>query len=183
MPDAKTCTGCGQQKPLTEFARDRRARDGYHQQCLECKRSARKQWREAHPDIAKEQFRAWSAANYDKHLARNRRWQAGNRDKMHHSMLMSRYRITLEDYQCMFEAQGGKCKICGEAGSLVVDHKHDASRKVRGLLCVRCNSGIGFFRENVDVMLSAIGYLTLEEAFDREKYTVSMRVSRNEDGV
>ena len=30
MPDAKTCTGCGQQKPLTEFARDRRVRDGYH---------------------------------------------------------------------------------------------------------------------------------------------------------
>jgi len=83
----------------------------------------------------------------------------------------------------MFEAQGGKCKICGEAGSLVVDHKHDASRKVRALLCVRCNSGIGFFRENVDVMLSAIGYLTLEETYDREKYTVSVRVSRNEDGA
>lgn len=30
MPNAKTCTRCGQHKPLTAFAKDKRARDGYH---------------------------------------------------------------------------------------------------------------------------------------------------------
>ena len=91
---------------------------------------------------------------------------------------MSRYGITLEEYRELHEAQGGKCKICGEAGRLVVDHKHDETKQVRALLCVRCNSGIGFFRESVDIMLSAIGYLSLGEAYDKASYGVSVQITR-----
>lgn len=82
---------------------------------------------------------------------------------MHASILKTRYNMSLDEYQRMYEDQGGCCKICGNTGNLVVDHKHDDTRKVRGLLCIHCNSGIGFFRENIQFMLSAIKYLSSDE--------------------
>jgi hypothetical protein len=42
---------------------------------------------------------------------------------------------------------------------LFVDHQHSTGR-VRGLLCARCNTGIGLFDESVDLMGRAIKYLT-----------------------
>ncbi|MFI5274430.1 MAG: endonuclease domain-containing protein [Ktedonobacterales bacterium] len=155
----KVCAGCGLEKPFAEFAKDKSTRDGLHQQCLQCKREARKKWREAYPAEAREQFREWSRTHYDQHLARNRRWQGANREKMHASMLKSRYKMSLEEYRRMYEEQGGKCKICGDVSTLVVDHKHDEDKAVRGLLCTRCNSGLGFFRDNTGILLSAAAYL------------------------
>lgn len=172
----KVCTKCGIEKPLTEFGKDRSARDGLHQHCLICKRLARKRWREAHPEEAKEQFRVWSETNYSKHLARNRHWQAGNRDKVHASMLMSRYKLTPVEYQRMYDAQSGMCVICGDAGKLVVDHKHNDTKKVRALLCTRCNTGLGLLRESVDILLAAIGYLTLDGMYDKTLHSVEVRI-------
>lgn len=71
------------------------------------------------------------------------------------------YGITLEDYDRMFEAQGGVCAICGEPPGerkLHVDHKH-GTKHIRGLLCGRCNIGIGQFRESEELMRKAIDYL------------------------
>ena len=58
---------------------------------------------------------------------------------------------------------GDSCHICGEKstgrwGTLHIDHDHYTG-KVRGLLCVGCNRGIGFFGDSVDKMESAIRYI------------------------
>ena len=59
------------------------------------------------------------------------------------------YKITPADYNKMLNEQGGKCAICGaippfgKYKRLVVDHDHETG-KVRGLLCPRCNAGLGF---------------------------------------
>jgi len=64
----------------------------------------------------------------------------------------------------MLEEQGGVCAICGngqDAGYrqlLYVDHDHETG-KVRGLLCQRCNSGIGHFVEDIDVVERAYLYM------------------------
>jgi hypothetical protein len=59
----------------------------------------------------------------------------------------------------MERAQEGECAICGEkSDKLFVDHNHKTGL-VRGLLCHQCNCGIGFFRESVPAILSAIDYL------------------------
>lgn len=69
-----------------------------------------------------------------------------NRQHYRNHQLVKRYGITLEDYDRMFFAQGGRCMICMEAPSpgkiLCVDHCHD-SGEVRGLLCTQCNTMIG----------------------------------------
>jgi hypothetical protein len=62
------------------------------------------------------------------------------------TFLMSKYGITLIEYEAMLKKQRGRCAICrkkpsGRWGTLHVDHCHKTGR-VRGLLCHRCNSSL-----------------------------------------
>lgn len=68
-----------------------------------------------------------------------------------------------EDYENLLHEQNSACAICGinaeEIGrKLIIDHNHD-TLQVRGLLCWRCNSGIGFFRDEQALLAMAINYL------------------------
>lgn len=51
-----------------------------------------------------------------------------------------------------------KCELCGSTESLCVDHCHN-TLKVRGLLCLQCNTAIGSFRDKIDLLEKAICYL------------------------
>lgn len=71
------------------------------------------------------------------------------------------YGLTLEEYKDMEEEQGGRCAICGEVPDrhrLYVDHDHKTG-EVRGLLCSRCNMGLGQFRDNPRFLEAALDYL------------------------
>lgn len=79
----------------------------------------------------------------------------------------SKYGITLEQYNEMFEKQKGLCAICDKpqkrystSGNkrLAVDHCHTTG-KVRALLCTECNVGIGYAQDNPDILKSMILYL------------------------
>lgn len=75
--------------------------------------------------------------------------------------IISRYGITEEQYLGMVDKQGGVCAICGKPcsiGRLSIDHCH-ITEKVRGLLCRRCNAGLGAFGDNVNMLEKAIDYL------------------------
>jgi hypothetical protein len=74
--------------------------------------------------------------------------------------LKQEYDITLEQFDAMREAQGGKCAICEEPFSKTphVDHCH-ATGKVRALLCGGCNVGLGRFRDNPEHMEAAAQYV------------------------
>jgi len=79
-----------------------------------------------------------------------------------------RYGITIEQFDDMRKAQNNCCAICREEFKPVrlklaihVDHCHD-SLKVRGLLCARCNVGIGLLGDSVDRLREAIAYLQRE---------------------
>ena len=71
-----------------------------------------------------------------------------------------------EDVRDLLQAQDGKCAICGASGGeensgrgLSVDHDHVTGR-IRGLLCLRCNTGIGFLRDDPVIVQRAAEYLT-----------------------
>jgi hypothetical protein len=72
--------------------------------------------------------------------------------------------VTAEQYEDMFTSQGGKCAICGSTGPggkrvrFCIDHCHSTG-SIRGLLCVSCNSGLGYFKDDVQRLAAAIEYL------------------------
>jgi hypothetical protein len=77
--------------------------------------------------------------------------------------LRSKYGLTLEDYDEMVARQGGRCLICQQVPEkLVVDHHHGTGR-VRGLLCFRCNSALGFLLDSPNSALEAARYLQAED--------------------
>ena len=74
---------------------------------------------------------------------------------------LRRYKLTRAKYDAMLQAQDGLCAICRsptEKERLCVDHDH-ATGAVRGLLCKRCNTGIGYLRDSIELLDSAIQYL------------------------
>jgi hypothetical protein len=83
--------------------------------------------------------------------------------KRRESDLKRKYNITPEEYNRIFEEQEGKCKICETPQSelkkrLAVDHCHH-SGKVRGLICSRCNTGMGNLRDDPKLLEKAKQYL------------------------
>lgn len=76
-------------------------------------------------------------------------------------MKVSRYGLTVAQYNAMLVASKGNCQLCGKPlpkTRINIDHDHKTN-KVRGLLCVRCNSGIGFFFDDPAYMRQAIAYI------------------------
>lgn len=74
---------------------------------------------------------------------------------------LSMYGMTLGDYDARVSKQNGTCAICGDRPvnrPLFVDHDH-VTGKIRGLLCLTCNSGLGHFRDSTDRLQKAISYL------------------------
>lgn len=79
--------------------------------------------------------------------------------------LKYKYNITLHDYNLMLFKQDYKCLICKEdcretGKNLVVDHCHNTN-EIRGLLCNKCNPLIGFAKDNINILTSAIEYLKI----------------------
>jgi hypothetical protein len=77
--------------------------------------------------------------------------------------IKKKYGVTEEQYLKIYDKQNGLCAICGQksqtkAGRLALDHCHKTG-KIRGLLCVKCNAGIGMLQDDVNVLKSAILYL------------------------
>jgi len=69
------------------------------------------------------------------------------------------YGITVFEYLFMRENQQSACLICGiHDTNLVIDHCHSTG-KVRGLLCGRCNKGLGWMNDDVRILSAAIDYL------------------------
>ena len=76
---------------------------------------------------------------------------------------LSKYSLSIKDYQIMLDRQGGVCSICGrnEMGAkkrLSVDH-NKRTGAVRGLLCGKCNSVLGFVDDSIERLQNAIKYL------------------------
>ena len=73
--------------------------------------------------------------------------------------LKHQYGISLADYRALETQQGFRCAICGVyPDKLFVDHDHKTG-KVRALLCLLCNNGLGSFRDNIEFLESAVQYL------------------------
>jgi hypothetical protein len=163
----KQCRICGENKPLEQFHRATGMRDGYRGECKACfSRLAAERYRTlpAFRERAISRTKRWRQENPEKYEELQRRTKASPTYKrsLRSSHLKRKYGITVADYEAMLAAQGGGCAICGApepaAQSLHVDHCHDTGA-VRGLLCFRCNAGLGQFDHDRDRLARAASYL------------------------
>jgi hypothetical protein len=130
---SKACKRCGLVSPIGEFEGGRRG------VCRSCRNEAARDHYAAHrADV----------------LARQRRARAATS-----AWLRLRYGMTRADFDRLAASQHHRCAVCAVLGALVVvDHDHVTGR-VRGLLCERCNCGLGQLRDSPAICTAAADYL------------------------
>lgn len=120
---------------------------------LEARRAASRRYGERHREV----IRARAKAKYEESKAN---------PEAHKLLIFKRnlkklYGITLEDYQKILDAQNGVCDVCHRPPNgkrLAVDHSH-ATKKVRALLCMPCNSALGLLGENPETIQKLKDYV------------------------
>ena len=115
-----------------------------------------REWRRENADRINTLTRARRKANPDKYRAQDKARYA--KDPLGHKL--QRYSITKEQYLQMEDSQNNKCAICDKEMKVInIDHCHE-TKKVRGLLCTACNTGIGKLKDDITILESAIKYLS-----------------------
>jgi len=164
MPE-KQCTKCGEVKPLDAFYASPGMRDGHRNDCIDCNKAAKRERHVRNAEQYREKARLWAAENPERRAA----YQADYRKRPERKRAMRdlyyrrTYGLGADDVDRLLEQQGRRCGICGEPtrprlASMHLDHDH-ATGKVRGLLCLDCNQGLGKFRERPELLLRAVIYL------------------------
>lgn len=92
---------------------------------------------------------------------RQRRAHKRTPDRRREQRLKAQYNITPEQYEQMFESQGGGCAICHRPPTnyrLNIDHDHKTGL-IRGLLCWACNRALGGFKDDAERLNKAAEYI------------------------
>lgn len=144
----KKCNKCKESKSLEDFSKAQKSKDGRTAMCKLCLYTKRKEERKKDP----ERF-----AQYRKE------YKKGNFDSYRETKLKNKFGVTLEWYDEKLAAQNNRCAICAAhvsvlSKNLAVDHCHTTGN-VRGLLCAKCNLGIGILNDDINILQNAIEYL------------------------
>jgi hypothetical protein len=152
----KLCTRCKTIKPLSDFSDQKRGRYGRSPWCKKCV-------------IAKRLSRACTISLKEKRCSRCKQVKPIDSFQVSRSAphgrqsqciecqrwtkIQSKYGLTKQQFEAILISQNGVCDICKipTADSLLVDHCHSTG-KVRGLLCNRCNSALGYVRDNTEII-------------------------------
>ena len=98
-----------------------------------------------------------------------RAWRKKNAEASKNWDLRKNFGISYDKYKQLVEEQGGVCAICKQketflhhmtktVANLAVDHCHKTG-KIRGLLCHKCNHGLGKFGDDPALLRLAAAYL------------------------
>lgn len=165
IPAEKFCGRCKRTLPGDGFHKSSRETDGLTNCCKQCNNARSRQRYASDPShslklsseyrrkqrLLKQQFIAGEASSPPKSLE----WHIGQ------------YGMSIESFCEMNERQDGRCLICRSkpddakghrSNRLYIDHCHETGI-VRGLLCSRCNSAIGYFDHRAELLLAAAAYL------------------------
>jgi len=122
------------------------------------KLAAQRRYREKNRELMREKSKHYRLINRETCIERTKKWQRENPDKAKDTVYRRKYGISLSEYQNMVAKRNGRCDICFEVKPLVIDHCHE-NGDIRGLLCDRCNVGIGCLEDNQERLISAAKYI------------------------
>jgi hypothetical protein len=156
----KKCTKCGQDKSVDQFYKDSKNKSKLRSKCKRCFDI---QSNEIESRRRKVDF------EYKERLAKRHRERRAKdvegllKKQARHNTLIRNYGIGLKEYEQLFKEQNGRCKICDISQELLnkplcVDHCHSTGI-IRGLLCSKCNTAIGFLQDNSLIIDKASAYV------------------------
>ncbi len=163
----KRCSDCNADRPVSEFDVNLATKSGLQHYCREHKRlrvlAGRAKDPEKHIVANRENHRRHYAKDPKAYLtrvkARRRRNPAKYKAADRRAKLMHRYGLTEDSYNELLRAANGCCQICKrKMKKLHIDHDHETG-KVRGLLCMTCNQGLGKLGDTLERLLVAVEYL------------------------
>jgi hypothetical protein len=140
----KRCTNCKKNKDESCFYKHKNEPGGLSYWCKECRKLADKA-----------------------HYITNREWALIREWR---SSLIRRYKLSYQEYYALLDKQHGVCAVCKQPErtqrQLCVDHDHgcckgetSCGKCIRGLLCSRCNRGLGLLQDNEDILKQALRYI------------------------
>lgn len=145
----RTCSICKTEKNNVDFKL--KSNGCLSSFCVNCSAIYQKEYQKRNKEKIKEKKKS-----YHTQTKEYRRWYT----------IKMRYGITKEEYENMLLKQKGGCAICEKTKSghnntdkMVVDHCHK-TKKVRGLLCNRCNTLLGLIDDNPMFMKNVFDYLS-----------------------
>jgi DNA-directed RNA polymerase subunit RPC12/RpoP len=146
--------------------------------CALCRRQKASDWYRANKSRAQARNKAGYEANKEQRKADARAWYEANRERaaerkkqyaienphIEHAARLRRRNFTAEAFEAALVMQGYQCAICkadladAPRKLLHADHCH-ATGRPRGVLCPKCNVGLGSFMDSVENLRRAIAYL------------------------
>lgn len=136
----------------------------YYYKNLEKCRATSKKWKQSHKKEVHEYRKEYYLENKKDERIKHNIWRNINKKNVKNDNL-KRYGITFNDFENLKKIQNNRCGICKNIFKEVypfwasVDHAHNKSKTIRGLLCQKCNSAIGLFNDDVILLNSAIRWL------------------------
>lgn len=136
------------------------------------RKDQRLRWKNANKEKVSTQRRRWYHANRERlieemkeytktHKEQKNAYTKRNADKLYDKYLKNKYGISLKEYEVLLKIQNNVCAICKSPSNnkkMAVDHDHKTG-KVRGLLCSSCNTSLGGFKDNIQILNAAADYI------------------------
>lgn len=175
--ETKICKKCEKELPVEKFYKSQSYKDGYNRYCKDCYTETR--WGRSHTGRTREDPRAkFKATEFtdgtklcltcdkikpiDSFGKCNGNLISQCKDCRREYVIKKKFGISQKEYNKLLKEQNNVCVLCGRSEELdrnfAIDHCHN-SGKIRGLLCFKCNTGLGSFGDSIELLLKAVEYL------------------------
>ena len=155
----KKCTKCNQIKTVTEFNKAKKNKDGLNTRCRSCNNAY---------------SREWAQKNKKRHSNNYQNWRKNNLEHANDLDRLRSYGLPKGRYTKILTLQKNCCAICktntpAPKKTFCVDHCHKTG-KVRGLLCLNCNTMLGHAKDDVERLKAAIKFLGEDVDYREDKW-------------
>ena len=188
--ETKICSKCKEEKSIEEFSKRKQYPSGLAR-CKQCikddkaeeykKHKTRyaqqgKLWRQNHKEYVDNYNKTYRKQNKTKMNLQSQAWNLAHKDRRRELFWLLHYKLDLQKFNIICDLQNSRCAICKEpipeelTRYWHIDHDHKCcpdsftcGQCTRGILCHHCNRGLGGFKDNLDILKSAVEYLEKEK--------------------